>query len=86
MPVRKFRSVEALNQPYWRTPGDPALYLAIAGLWDVGSRTQRRRFPPGVHRHRSIQDMDAVVERWHREHVAEYVRDQRSLGQESDAR
>lgn len=69
MPVRKFRSVEAMNQPHWRTPGDPALYAAIAGVWEAGARLQRRRFPPGVHRHRSIQDLDALVEQWHREHV-----------------
>ena len=33
MPVLKFRSVDAMNQPVWRTPGDPSLYQAIAGVW-----------------------------------------------------
>ena len=64
MTVRRFRSVEELNQPLWRTPGDPELYVAIAALWRLGARTGARRFPPGVHKHRSITDLDAAVERW----------------------
>lgn len=32
MPVRKFRTVDELNQPIWRLPGDPALYRTIAEL------------------------------------------------------
>ncbi|MEO8680200.1 MAG: hypothetical protein ABI665_14210 [Vicinamibacterales bacterium] len=69
MPVFKFRSVEAMNQPHWRTPGDPALFAAIAELWSSGARMQNRRFPPGVHRYRSIEELDAQVEAWHRAHV-----------------
>ena len=56
MPVRRFRSVEEMNQPRWRKPGDPELYAAIAALWRLGARTGQRRFPPGVHKHRSISD------------------------------
>jgi hypothetical protein len=69
MPVFKFRSVEEMSQPVWRAPGDPALYEAIAGLWTFGARIQGRRFPPGVHRHRSIEDLNATVGRWEQEHV-----------------
>lgn len=64
MPVRKFRSVEEMERPWWRRPGDPALYRAMAGLWDVGCRTSRRRYPPGVHRHASIEEMRRVQENW----------------------
>jgi hypothetical protein len=71
MPVRKFRSVESMNQPHWRTPGDPRLFETIAALWAAGARMQRRRFPPGVHRHQSIGALDALVEQWHRDHVAQ---------------
>lgn len=69
MPVFKFRSVEAMNQPIWRTPGDRALYQSMAGLWTAGGRMQARRFPAGVHRHRSIEELDARVNEWHRAHV-----------------
>lgn len=63
MPVRKFRSVEAMNQPVWRDPGDPALYRAMAGLWEVGRRTTRRRFEPGVFRFKDIAELEAAADR-----------------------
>lgn len=69
MPVRRFRTVEELNQPIWRQPGDPALFRAIAALWAEGHRTFARRFPPGVHRYRSIEELNAATERWQAEQV-----------------
>jgi len=63
MPVHKFRSVEEMEPP-WREPGDPALYRAIARVWDFGRRSWPRRFPPGLHWHRSLADMNAATERW----------------------
>jgi hypothetical protein len=64
MPVRKFRSVEQMEQPLWRRPGDPQLYRAIAAVWRFGRRTVPRRIPPGVHRHRSIDELDRQVQAW----------------------
>lgn len=57
MPVRKFRSSEEMNQPVWREPGDPELYRTMHALWDLASRTSRKRFRPGVYRFRSIEEM-----------------------------
>jgi hypothetical protein len=68
MPVRKFRNVDQMNQPQWREPGDPHLYRAIARLWAFGQRTRRRRFPPGVHRYRSIEELAAQTIRWNESH------------------
>lgn len=62
MPVRKFRSVEEMNQPVWRAAGDPELYRAIQAVWDFGKRTSGRRFKPGVRRFRSIVEMSAARE------------------------
>ncbi len=62
MPVRKFRSVEELNQPVWRQPGDTALYRTIAALWDTGRRLQTRAFVPGVRRFRSIDELEAAAD------------------------
>jgi hypothetical protein len=62
MPVRKFRSVEEMNQPVWRQPGDPALYRAIAGVWETGRRLQRHRFAPGVFRFRDIAELEAAAD------------------------
>ena len=64
MPVRKFRSVEEMNAPCWREPGDPLLYRAIAQVWTFGRRLVPRCFPPGVHRYRTIEDLDSAVEAW----------------------
>jgi len=64
MPLRKFRSVEDMEQPAWREPGDPQLYRAIRHVWAFGRRVVPRHFPPGVHRYRSIEDLDRAVEAW----------------------
>lgn len=66
MPVRRFRSVEEMSAPRWRNPGDPLLYRAIAAIWDFGRRTNPRRFPPGVHRYGSVEELDRQVECWRR--------------------
>jgi hypothetical protein len=66
MPIRKFRSVEEMERPLWRSPGDPHLYRAIARVWDFGRRSRRRCFPSGVHRHVSIDALNAQTERWNR--------------------
>jgi len=63
MPVRKFRSVEEMNQPVWRRPGHPELYEAIAAVWEFGRRTSKRHFAPGVKRFHSIEAMDAAQSR-----------------------
>ena len=65
MPVRKFRSVEEMNQPLWRTPGDPALYRTIAALLATGARLRPPRFAPGVHRYRGIADLESAADSPH---------------------
>lgn len=73
MPVRKFRSVEEMEE-VWRSPGDPDLYRAIAALWATGRRIYDARFPTGIHRRRSIEELDAATEEWNeanfRRHLA----------------
>src|SRR5262245_59192544 len=64
MAVRKFRTVEDMEQPYWRQPGDPLLYRTIARLWEFGRRTSARHISPGVYRHRTIEDLNAQTEAW----------------------
>jgi hypothetical protein len=43
---------------------DVALFSAIARVWEFAERTCARRFPPGVYKHRSIEEMDALRETW----------------------
>lgn len=66
MPVRKFRRVEDMTPPPWRVPGDPSLERAIAFVLDVAAQMSPLRFPPGIHKHRSIEEMDALQGRWRR--------------------
>jgi len=58
MPVRRFHSVEEMNQPVWRMPDDPELLRAIKAVWEFGRRTTKRRFTPGVYRFHSIDEME----------------------------
>jgi hypothetical protein len=64
MPVRKFRDVSEMEDTLWRKPGDPDLHRAIAGVWDFAARVFPRHFPPGVYRHRSIEEAKALREQW----------------------
>ncbi len=72
MPVRKFRSVTEMEGNTWRQPGDPNLYRAIRGTWDFARQTLEPRFPPGVHKHRSIEDAEQERQRWEDANVAAY--------------
>lgn len=64
MPVRRFRSVAEMEAFSWRERGDPGLFKAIARAWDFGARTNPLRYPPGVHKHRSIEELNALTEAW----------------------
>jgi hypothetical protein len=64
MPIRKFRDIESMKVPRWRDAGDPELFRAMAALWDLGRRTRRGHFPPGIHKHSSIEEMYSVQELW----------------------
>jgi len=65
MPVRRFRSVDAMKaEPRWRPAGTPELWAAVAGVWELGRRTATPRFPPGVYRHSSIESLQALSEQW----------------------
>ena len=64
MPVRKFRSIEEMGGPVWYEPGAPALFRALRHVWGLSHRLLQPRFPPGVHKHRSIEAMNEVQEMW----------------------
>ena len=66
MPVRRFRRVEDMPPPAWRTPGDPDLDRAIAFVLTTAARMSPLRFPPGVYKHRSIDEMMALQTEWRR--------------------
>ena len=71
MPVRKFRSIEEMNASceLWFEPGDPRLWRAIEGVWDF-ALASGLRFPPGVYKHRTVEESDLFRARWERESLA----------------
>jgi hypothetical protein len=77
MPLRKFRSLQEMEDALWREPGDPALAQAIKRVWDFAARTVPRRFPPGVHRHRSIDEAQALRDQWEERDFQEFWERQR---------
>jgi hypothetical protein len=64
MPVRKFRDVSEMEDTLWYDRGDPALFRAIARIWDFAARACPLQFPRGVHKYCSIEDANADRDRW----------------------
>jgi hypothetical protein len=64
MPVKKFRDLQEMEDSLWREPSDPALWRAIARVWSFSARTVPRHFPPGVYKHRSIEDAERLRDQW----------------------
>lgn len=64
MPIRKFRNLQEMEDSLWREPGDPQLWQAIARVWRFADQTCPRRFPPGVYKHRTIEEAERLRESW----------------------
>jgi len=64
VPVRKFRSVGAMEDATWLEPGDPRLARAIALCWELAAKLCPLSFPPGVHKHRCIEALNAQRDAW----------------------
>ena len=72
MPVLRFHSIEELDDrrsDLWCEEPDDAWFRRVARLWLRSSRLSPRRFPPGVHRHRSVEEAAAQRDDWLRDHV-----------------
>jgi len=72
MPIRKFRDVTEMEGNTWREPGDPRLFEAIRATWEFAHRTLQPHFPPGVYKHRSIEDAERLREVWERANFEAY--------------
>jgi hypothetical protein len=66
MSVRKYRSVGDMPSALFRTPLDPRNLEIACELSVVAARLAPRRFPPGVHRYRSVGDAAAQRDAWER--------------------
>ena len=78
MPVRRFRDVSEMDDTLWRQPG-PELFRAIAEVWGFAEQVCRRRFPPGVYKHRSIEDAERLRDAWDEQNFREYWERQRKI-------
>ena len=79
--MRKYRSVEEMPDEVWREPGSPELLEAIRTTWARAERFAPKRFPPGVYRHRSLDDAQKLKEEWARKN---FERHWRRLGEQSE--
>jgi hypothetical protein len=66
MPLRKYRSVEGMPEAAFREAGDASNLRIACELSATASRLAPRRFPPGVHRYRSIALASEQREAWER--------------------
>ncbi len=64
MPVRRFRSVEEMESAAWLAADDPRLPRTIAQVWAAARRMAPRRFPAGVYKHASIEELNRLESEW----------------------
>lgn len=70
MPVRKFRSIAEMETTVALERDDPNLWPTVASLWARSARLSPRRYPPGVYKHRSIEEANRLEDAWDRARVA----------------
>jgi hypothetical protein len=64
MPVRKYRDISEMEDNTWHEPGSPEHFRAMRNTWAFAQRTLGYRFPPGVYKHRSIEEAQRQREIW----------------------
>ena len=77
MPVRKLRALPDDDDSVWLPLDDPRLWPTIKAVWQLSARMCPPRFPPGVHKHRSIEEANRTTDGWQ----ADTIRRQRSFSQ-----
>lgn len=78
MGVKKFRSIyEMKRKDIWFKPGSPELSAAWRHTWALSNQICPLSFPPGVYKHRSIEEAQKSRQEWehanflaHRERMA----------------
>ena len=68
MPLRKYRSVEEMEDTFWIAPGTPSHQCAVRIVMEsVSFFASRRRLPQGTFKFRSIEQVSERREQWERE-------------------
>jgi hypothetical protein len=58
MTVRRLRSLKEAEDSNWRDPHAPGFWAAVSALWRFSRHFAPQRFPPGVHKFRSVEEMN----------------------------
>ncbi len=64
MPVRRLHSLQEAEDSLFRDPDDPQLWSRISALWDFSDRLAPKSFPPGVHKHRNVEELNRQRDAW----------------------
>ena len=64
MPVRRLHSLAEAEESCWRDPRDPVLWRQIKAVWEMSRRLAPHSFPPGVHKHRSLEEANLQSDLW----------------------
>lgn len=64
MPVRRLGSLQQAEDSLVIDADDPRLWSRVAGLWRIADRLFPRRFPAGVHKHESLEDLNRLRDAW----------------------
>ena len=80
MPVKKFRTLEEMEDSLWRQPGDPQLWRAIASVWSFAEQTCPRHFPPGVYRHCTIEEAESQRDVWEEANLTIFAKSPAAAG------
>ena len=70
MPVHRYRDVRDMPDRTVVDRDDPNLWASIARIWESGRRLSPPRFPAGVYKHRTIEEMNRQTEEWARRNAA----------------
>lgn len=69
MPIKKFRDISEMKRTAYR-PGSPELAATTRYLWSLSERICPLQFPPGVYKHRSLEDAERLRSQWQAANVA----------------
>lgn len=64
MPIHRFRSAAEMEGTVWLDRDDPRLWPTIASVWNLSARLCPVHFPPGLRKHRSIEEANRLNEEW----------------------
>lgn len=64
MPIRRFKSLAEMERTVWLDRDDPQLWSTIASVWELSTRLCPVHFPPGLRKHRSIEEANRQTDAW----------------------